>query len=37
MPPEAIPAIAFIIAAFSVFIVTVGGVWIWTNLPEKKG
>lgn len=35
MPTEAIPFIAFTIAAFSLFIFTVGGVWIWTNLPGK--
>jgi heme/copper-type cytochrome/quinol oxidase subunit 4 len=37
MPAESIPVLAFIIAAFGVFIVTVGGVWIWTNLPDKQG
>lgn len=37
MPAEAIPVIAAIIAGSSLFIVAVGGVWIWTNLPEKHG
>lgn len=37
MPTDALPFIATVIAAFGVFIVAVGGVWIWTNLPNKQG
>ncbi len=36
MPTDAIPFIGFIVAAFSIFMVAVGGVWIWTNLPDKR-
>lgn len=34
MPESAVPVIAAIIAAFSVFILVVGGVSIWTYLPS---
>ena len=33
---QAIPVIAAVIAAFIIFIVVVGGVSIWTNLPDKR-
>ena len=35
MPADALPFIAAIIAAFGVF--TVGGAWIWTNMPDRHG
>lgn len=34
MPPEAIPFIAFVIGAFSLFMLAVGSAWVMTNLPE---
>ena len=37
MPTADIPFIAAIVAAFGVFILAVGGAWIWTNLPDKRG
>lgn len=37
MPADALPFIAAIIAAFGVFIVAVGGAWIWTSLPDRHG
>ena len=37
MPADALPFIAAIIAAFGVFIVAVGGAWVWTSLPDRRG
>lgn len=37
MPATDIPVIAAITAAFGIFIIAVGGAWIWTNLPDKRG
>lgn len=36
MPPSAVPVVAAIIAAFSVFIVVVGGVSLWSALPSRR-
>lgn len=36
MPPSALPVVAAIIAAFSVFIVVVGGVSFWCALPSRR-
>lgn len=35
MPQSAIPVIVAICAVFSLFIIVVGGVSIWTNLPDR--
>ncbi len=35
MPAESLPFVAAVGAAFSLFIVVVGGVSIWTNLPSR--
>lgn len=37
MSADALPFITAVLAAFGVFIVAVGGVWIWTNLPGRQG
>lgn len=36
MPESAIPVVAFVVAAFSLFMVVVGAVSIWSNLPDRK-
>ena len=36
MPPSAVPFVAAIVAAFSVFIVVLGGVSIWTSWPSNR-
>lgn len=36
MPESAVPIVVAICAAFSLFIVVVGGVAIWTDLPDRK-
>jgi hypothetical protein len=36
MPPSAVPIVAAIVAAFSSFIVVVGGVSIWSEFPVRK-
>lgn len=37
MPIEAIPVVAAVIAAFSIFIVVIGGVAIWAQWPKRSG
>jgi hypothetical protein len=37
MPIEAIPVVAAVITAFSIFIVVVGGVAIWSQWPKRNG
>lgn len=36
MSHSAVPFIAAIVAAFAVFIVVVGGVSIWSNMPSRR-
>lgn len=36
MPEYAVPVVVAICAAFSLFITVVGGVSVWTNLPDRK-
>lgn len=36
MPAEAIPVVVAVCAAFSIFIVVVGGVSTWVNLGEDR-
>lgn len=36
MPQSAIPVLVAIVAMFSVFILVVGGVSIWTYLPARR-
>lgn len=36
MPQSAIPVIVAIVAAFSLFIVVIGGVSIWSEQPTRK-
>jgi len=36
MPESAVPIIVAICAAFSLFIIVVGGVSVWTNIPDHK-
>lgn len=35
MPADAVPVVAAVCAAFSLFIVVVGGVSVWVNLPSS--
>lgn len=35
MPAETVVVLTVVIAMFATFMVTMGGVWIWTNLPAK--
>jgi hypothetical protein len=35
MPAETVPYIVAVCAAFSLFILVVGGVAVWTNLPDR--
>lgn len=36
MPESAVPVIVAICAAFSFFVIVVGGVSVWTNLPDRR-
>ncbi len=36
MPESAIPVIAAIVGLFSLFMIVVGGVSVWSNLPGKR-
>jgi len=36
MPEYAVPVVVAICAAFSLFIIVVGGVAIWTDLPDHR-
>jgi hypothetical protein len=36
MPESAVPIVVAICAAFSLFIIVVGGVSIWTDLPDRN-
>lgn len=36
MPAESIPFVAAVCAAFSFFVVVVGGVSVWVNLPARR-
>lgn len=36
MPAEAVPVVAAVCAVFSIFIVVVGGVAAWVNLPSSR-
>lgn len=36
MPEAAIPVVAAIVGLFAVFMIVVGGVSVWTNLPDGK-
>ena len=36
MNPDALPAVALVVGMFVTFIVVLGGVHIWTNLPPKR-
>lgn len=36
MPEYVVPVVAAICAAFLLFIIVVGGVSIWTYLPDRK-
>lgn len=35
MPAETVVVLTVVIAMFATFMVTMGSVWIWTNLPDK--
>lgn len=35
MPVESLVVVTFVVAMFAAFMVAVGGVWIWTNLPHR--
>lgn len=35
MPAEAFPVVAIVIAAFSIFMIVVGGVSIWCNMDDQ--
>lgn len=34
MPAEAIPAVALVVAMFTVFMTAVGGAWVWSKMPD---
>jgi hypothetical protein len=36
MPESAVPVVIAIVGLFSVFMLVVGGVSIWSNLPDRK-
>lgn len=36
MPESAVPVVIAIVGLFSVFMLVVGGVSIWSNLPDGK-
>jgi len=36
MPESAVPVIVAICAAFALFIIVVGGVSVWTHLPDRR-
>ncbi len=36
MPEAAIPVVAAIVGLFAAFMIVVGGVAIWSNLPEAE-
>lgn len=36
MPESAVPIVIAIVALFAVFMLVVGGVSIWSNLPDRK-
>jgi len=36
MPEYAVPVVVAICAAFSLFIIVVGGVSVWTNTPDRN-
>lgn len=35
MPEAAVPVVAAIVGLFAVFMVVVGGVSVWSNLPDR--
>lgn len=35
MPAETVVVLTVVCAMFGVFMVVLGSVWIWTNLPER--
>lgn len=35
MPAETVVALTVVVAMFGVFMVVLGTVWIWTNLPDR--
>jgi hypothetical protein len=36
MPAETVVVLTVVISMFAVFMVALGGVWIWTNLPPRQ-
>jgi len=36
MPAETVPVVAAIVGAFATFILVVGGVSLWTFIPDRK-
>ena len=36
MPAESLPVVAFVLAMFLTFIAVVGGVWVWSSMPEWR-
>lgn len=35
MPVESVVVVTFVVAMFAIFMAALGGVWIWTNLPDR--
>ena len=36
MPAEAVVVVAVVIGMFAIFMLALGAVWVWTNLPDDK-
>lgn len=36
MPEAAVPVVVAIVALFAVFMIVIGGVSVWSNLPDRN-